>query len=220
MIDPVATTIGAVQRGDLAQLPLVAIAGLVTSIGPCVAPRYLALASLLGGKRRRLVVPAFVAGMLLAYALLGFGAGIIGLVAGHAATIDLILAWVLGLAGIVTLLRRPACAHEAHDCDPMRGTRGAGSAFTLGATSALVVSPCCTPILAAVASMSAFGRDPMTRCVLLATFAVTHALPLFFAGGIGSLWQARARSWSASPASAVVSGTLMLALAGYYGVLA
>jgi cytochrome c biogenesis protein CcdA len=54
---------------------------------------------------------------------------------------------------------------------------------------------------------------------LLAAFAIGHAAPLFAVGTLGSLCARTFRRWNASPAPAVVSGALMLALGAYYGLL-
>jgi thiol:disulfide interchange protein DsbD len=217
MIDPIAISVDAVAHGNIARLPLVVLAGAITSVGPCVAPRYIALAGVLSGPRRAATIGLFVAGMLLSYAALGFGAGVLQLLAGYAAAIYLALAIVLGGAGIATLIREPRCEHA---CGEHAGhARRASAVFTLGAASALVVSPCCTPVVAAVIGLSAFDASPLSRALLLGAFALGHAAPLFFLGAGGSLITARLRRWSAGPAPAVISGTLMLALGLYYGLL-
>lgn len=219
MIDPVALSVDAVARGDASRLPLVALAGILTSFGPCVAPRYVALAALLGRRRKTLTISAFVAGMLTAYAALGFGAGLLAQVAGHASALYAVLAAVLIGGGLFTLLRAPACDH-AHETQPGVAPHRLSGVFSLGAGSALVVSPCCTPVVAAVVGMPAGSADPAARALLLAAFALGHAAPLFVAGALGSACARPLRAWSASPAPAVVSGALMLALGGYYGLLA
>ena len=222
MIDPIATSVDAIFRGDAGRMPLVALAGLITSVGPCVAPRYIALAALAGEGRRTLTVTAFVAGMLAAYVALGFGAGLMGQLAGHASVVYAVLALALAASGLVTLARGPGCTHD-HDADTHAHPRPRrlSGVFSLGAASALVVSPCCTPVVAAVLGMSAVDGNPLSRAALLAAFAAGHAAPLFCAsaGSARSMWSRSVRVWSASPAPAVVSGSLLLALGGYYGLL-
>jgi cytochrome c biogenesis protein CcdA len=216
MIDPIAAAVDAVSRGNLVRLPLVALAGVVTSIGPCVAPRYIAVAALLDHRRPYLTIATFVGGMLVAYTALGFGVGLLGTFAGHASALYLALAAILALTGLKTLLQRPACAH---DVSPLaRPTRLSG-AFSLGAASAFVVSPCCTPVVAAVAGMAAVDGNVVTRVALLAAFALGHAVPLIVAAPGGVLVERISRTWNAGPAPAIVSGTLMLALGLYYGLL-
>lgn len=219
MIDPIAVSVDAIARGDAARVPLVALAGAVTSIGPCVAPRYIALAAVLGERHRMLTVAAFVAGMLTAYLALGFGAGLLQQVAGHASALYVVLAAVLGAAGIWTLLRTPACDHAHHPDGTAARSNRLSAVFSLGAASAFVVSPCCTPVVAAVIGMTALDADPLSRAALLGAFALGHAAPLFFVGSVGSMLSRSHRFWNATPAPAIVSGTLMLALGLYYGML-
>jgi cytochrome c biogenesis protein CcdA len=219
MIDPVAVSVEAIARGNVAHLPLVAFAGMVTSVGPCVAPRYIALAALAGDGRRSLTIAAFVAGMLAAYTALGFGAGLLAEIAGHASVLYLVLALALAAGGVATLLRGSGCAHTHHGATEVRQTARPSAAFSLGAASALVVSPCCTPVVAALIGMTAGEANPLSRAVLLGAFALGHAAPLLAFGSLGSISTRTFRVWNASPAPAIVSGSLMLALAAYYGLL-
>jgi cytochrome c biogenesis protein CcdA len=222
MIDPLAVSVEAIARGDATRLPLVAFAGLVTSLGPCVAPRYIAIVALFGEGQRTLTVAIFVAGMLVAYTALAFGTGLLAQVAGHASVLYLVLAATLASGGVATLVRTPACDHEHHE-----NTRGGekphpprmSGVFSLGAASAFVVSPCCTPVVAAVIGMTATDADPLSRAALLGAFALGHAAPLFLVGSLGTLCTRTFRAWNAGPAPAVVSGSLMLALGVYYGLL-
>lgn len=220
MIDPVALSVDAVVRGDATRLPVVALAGVITSLGPCVAPRYVAVAALLGERRRTLTIAAFVAGMLAAYTALGFGTGLLGQFAGHASALYLILAVALGAGGLRTLLRTPRCNH-AHAEGPRTTVqpRRLSGVFSLGAASAFVVSPCCTPVVAAVLGMTALDGNPLSRAALLGAFALGHAAPLFAVGSLGTICARTFRDWNASPAPVVVSGTLMLGLGAYYGLL-
>ena len=218
MNDPITLSVDAIVRGDATRLPIVALAGAVTSLGPCVAPRYIALAALLGEKRRTLTILTFVGGMLVAYSTLGFGIGILGQLAGHASVLYLVLATALACAGIATLIRNPRCDHT----HPERATaqpRRLSAVFSLGAASAFVVSPCCTPVVAAVLGMTALDGNPVSRGALLGAFALGHAAPLLAAGSLGTLCARTFRTWNAAPAPAIVSGTLMLALGAYYGLL-
>jgi cytochrome c biogenesis protein CcdA len=218
MIDPVALSIDAIARGDSGRLPLVALAGAVTSLGPCVAPRYVAIAALLGNRRQTLTIAAFVAGMVTAYTALGFGAGLLAQVSGHASALYVVLAVALAAGGIITLCRGSSCDHAHHTINEGAKPHRLSGVFSLGAASALVVSPCCTPILAAVVGMSV-DANPTTRAELLAAFALGHAAPLFAVGTFGSLCARTFRTWNASPAPPVVSGALMIALGAYYGLL-
>jgi cytochrome c biogenesis protein CcdA len=217
MIDPIAVAIDGVARGNIARLPLVVMAGALTSVGPCVAPRYVAMAALLRGRRPYLTIATFVTGMLVGYAALGFGIGVLGALAVRASLLYLVLAVVLAIAGVRTLLHDPKCDHE-HGGTIVRPARLSG-VFSLGAASAFVVSPCCTPVVAAIAGLAAFDGNAAARVTLLAGFALGHAAPLFLAAPGSALAARSFHAWNAGPSSAVVSGTLMIALGFYYGLL-
>jgi thiol:disulfide interchange protein DsbD len=217
MSDPLPDAVIAVLHADVARWPVVALAGLVTSLGPCVAPRYVALATLLGGKRRVAPIAAFVAGIVTVYAALGLGVGLLAVVTQHASLLDSVLAFALISSGLVTLLRPPVCDHVRAAATTR--THRLSGIFTLGAASGLVVSPCCTPMLAAVAAFPALDVPPFTRGTLLAVFALGHSAPLLATGLTGAALARRVQRWSAAPAAGVVSGTLLIALGAYYGVL-
>lgn len=217
MNDPLPDAVTAVLHGDIARWPLVALAGMATSIGPCVAPRYVAIATILDGERRALRLVAFIAGVVVVYAVLGLGAGLLGVVTQHASFIDALLAVVLASTGLVTLLRSPACEHE-RPATRVR-TRHLSGIFTLGAASGLVVSPCCTPMIAAVAAFPALDVSPLTRAAMLAVFALGHTSPMLATGLTGAAFAQRVQRWTAGPATSVISGSLLIALGAYYGLL-
>lgn len=214
MIDPISAAIDGLQRGDAAKLPLVVFAGAITSVGPCVAPRYVALAALLQGGSRALITSAFVVGLTSAYALIGCAGGVLGILAVSVDAVDALLAAALFAYGLRTVLAPSLpCTHSSRAVARPR----LSGAFLLGAASAVVVSPCCTPLVAAVVGMTAFDGTPLLGALFLAAFALGHALPLLLGACCGPL-TARFEGWTASGAPAIVSGTLMIALAAYYAV--
>jgi len=215
MIDPIATAIGAIVNGSPDGIPIAAAAGLLTSIGPCVAPRYIALASLLQRPQRTRTVALFVSGMLLAYSVLGYGFGALAIVTRSASIVYVGLSAILIVSGSRMLLRKSACRH--HD-RPATGLRSSG-AFSLGAASALSVSPCCTPVLIAISGLAGAGGSTASRFLVLAAFTIGHAAPLIVAGPIAAAVDRRLPRWHAGPAPAVVSGALMIGLGAYYGLL-
>lgn len=216
MIDLLSSAADALAHHDALRLPLVFAAGTLTSIGPCVAPRYVAVAALLDGSARRIpTVAAFVTGLLLAYSVLGFGVGFAAALWAQATLVYALLSLGLCASGLAVLLRRPR-AHRHADRMPVRSS----AAFSLGASSALIVSPCCTPFVAAIAGSAAFDRAPLVSALLLLTFALGHALPLIVLGIAGPLVTHGFASSKFGAAYGTISGSLMLALGGYYGVLA
>ena len=223
MIDAVTAGLQAVATRSPLAYPLVFAAGAATSIGPCAAPRYVALAALVNASRRpSRIVAAFVAGLIGAYVMLGVAAGALGTLWSASRLVYAALAVVLAVAGITTLLRGGGPSH-VHHCPPA-GDPGVqaslGGTFLLGASSAVVVSPCCTPIVAGIAGLTTASGHTGLGVALLAAFACGHALPIVFAGVLGTRVASALRHVASSHASATVAGTMMLAVAAYYGVLA
>jgi cytochrome c biogenesis protein CcdA len=103
---------------------------------------------------------------------------------------------------------------------PSGGAASFGGVFLLGASSVLVVSPCCTPVVAGIAGLTLATGRTFEGVALLAVFACGHAVPVAFAGLLGDRFASVLRRLAASQAPAIVSGALMIALAAYYGVLA
>jgi cytochrome c biogenesis protein CcdA len=204
--------------------PMIFAAGAVTGVGPCAAPRYVAVAALAGAARRPwAVVAVFGAGVAGAYVALGFAAGTLGTLWSASRTIYLALAVALAASAIATLLRG---GHGTHvSCVGSRsaeipGRASFGGVLLLGASSAFVVAPCCTPVLAGIAGLTVASGRVVDGGALLAAFGCGHALPVLLTGAIGARLSVALRPFSASGAPAVVAGGLMLALAAYYGVLA
>jgi thiol:disulfide interchange protein DsbD len=224
VIDAVSAGLHAVATRSPLAYPLVFAAGAVTSIGPCAAPRYIALAALVNASRRPArIVPAFVAGLIGAYIALGVAAGALGALWSASRLVYAALAVLLAVAGIATLLRGGRDRSHVHGNVPAAhaGARTSlGGTFLLGASSAFVVSPCCTPIVAGIAGLTTASGHAGVGVALLTAFACGHALPIVSAGAIGTRIASAFQPLAASHASAVVGGTLMLALAAYYGVLA
>ena len=193
-------------------------AGAAASIGPCVAPRFIAIAALtVNGTilENATVAASFVAGLVAAYMLFAVGGSFMWRAFQHSSEIYAVGAALMAAAGLLSLTKSAAkCAHP----QPRR-RRPAGSIFLLGASSAMMLSPCCTPVvLAALAYVATTGL--WFSCVVLACFALGHALPVsLMAIGSGAMRTILA-SRALQNATRMIGGSLMLALAGYYAVLA
>jgi len=136
--------------------------------------------------------------------------------------IALLRGWAaaLGTGGLATLLQTSRCNHSRQTRPrASERPRRLSAVFSLGAASAFVVSPCCTPVVAAVLGMTALDGNPLSRAALLGAFALGHAAPLFVVGSLGAFCARTFRTWNATPAPSVVSGTLMLGLGAYYGLM-
>lgn len=216
MIDVLGTGLHAVATRSPLAYPLVFGAGILTSLGPCSAPRYVAVAALANATARpSRPVALFVAGLVGGYACLGSAMSVLTIVRAWSSLVYLVLAIALAVGGMMTLFQRDGHVHGAP-----RGASSDGGAFLLGASSTLVVSPCCTPIIGAIAGLTVVSGRLSDGVLLLAAFGLGHAAPLFAAAFVSGRLSGVLRRVAASPAPAVVAGTLMLGLAAYFGVLA
>jgi cytochrome c-type biogenesis protein len=220
MFDPVTQGLAAVSTRSPYAPALVFAAGAVTSIGPCVAPRFIAVAGLAAGKSRRdtaILVAAFIGGLTTAYAAFGAASSLLGRAAQFSTYTYAALAIVLAAGGCVTLWREErVCAHTK----PSGCNAGAGGALLLGASFALVLSPCCTPVVLGILAYTSAVGSVAYGSALLACYALGHALPIVaVASGMRGVTGMLRRN-SVRQAAAVVSGTLMLALAAFYAVSA
>lgn len=198
---------------------LIFAAGAISSVGPCVAPRFIAIAGIAASAEKsaaRRLVFAFCGGLTVAYAAFGAAATLLAGALQHSGTIYAALAVALAAAGAVTLWR------EEGQCTRAGVQRNAsfGGVFLLGASSALVLSPCCSPIVAAVVAYGAEAGDPVYAAAMLAIFSLGHMLPLIAAAAGATKCVALLSRLTVARAGAVLSGSLMLGLAAYYAVLA
>lgn len=200
-------------------LPSIFIAGLASSAGPCVAPRFITVAALCANRGRVagiLTAAAFTGGLACAFAVFGAAGAVLMSAVKISTGMYLILAATLAAGGVATLLKADACGGHRGRNDSSALSAG----FLLGVSSAFVVSPCCTPMVLAIAAYSSAAETPASGALLCAVYAAGHGLPLMLAavsaGSIGTLFE----RFAMRRAAATLSGSIMLALAGYYGAIA
>ena len=153
------------SSSPLTAIPLVFLAGVLTSLTPCIYPMIPITAAIVGGQsvggeaaprwRTVALTGAYVLGLASVYSLLGLVAGVTGTMFGTISTnpwLYFAMANVLVLAALSMLdvipvrlpssvMRRAATAGT--------GGRAAG-AFVMGSMSGLVAAPCGAPVMAAV----------------------------------------------------------------------
>jgi cytochrome c-type biogenesis protein len=191
-------------------------AGLATSVGPCVAPRYLALSVIAArttGPARWIRIGSFVAGLLACYALLAAAASLIGQLTTFSRSVYLVLALAFLAFGVHALIVRRSCAHAA------KQPSGAGALLT-GTALGLVLSPCCSPVIAMLAAVGVSSGSLATSLSGALAFASGHVAPLVAIGFGFSTFERFAPVRSFSGAGTTISGALALALAAYYALLA
>jgi thiol:disulfide interchange protein DsbD len=141
------------------------IAGVLTSLTPCIYPMIPITAAIVGGQsigeskpprtRTVLLTLSYVAGLAIVYATLGVIAGVTGTIFGTISTnpwLYFTMANVLVLAALAMLdvipIRLPTGLVQKASTV---GTAGRVSgAFIMGAVSGLVAAPCGAPVMAAV----------------------------------------------------------------------
>ena len=146
-------------------IPLVFLAGVLTSLTPCIYPMIPITAAIVGGQtvgertpprwRTVALTFAYVIGLASVYSLLGLIAGLTGTMFGTISTnpwLYFAMANMLVLAALAMLdvipVRLPAALVQRA---ATAGTAGrATGAFVMGAMSGLVAAPCSAPVMAAV----------------------------------------------------------------------
>ena len=193
-------------------LPVLFIAGVLTSFTPCIYPMIPITAAIVGGQsvgeaapsksRTILLTLTYVLGLALVYATLGTIAGMTGTIFGtissnpwlYFAMANLLILAALVLLDVVplrvpsSLLTRAATA----------GTAGRFSgAFVMGAVSGLVAAPCSAPVMAAVLTWVTTTKRGVLGFVYLFTFSLGMCALLvavgFFSGTAARL--PRAGQW-------------------------
>lgn len=218
-MDVVSATLQAEAQREPVALSLAFAAGVLTSVGPCVAPRLIAVLSL-GARRSRtasmLAATAFVFGLCAAYAAWGVATGWVWRAVGFSTLTYALLAVALSVAGA----RRLLYSEECHRHGPAEiPAPQLGAAFLLGVSMALTLSPCCTPIIVGTATYVSQSGALWTSAVLVA-FALGHAMPVIVAAAGGAGIARALSSDTARYAVRTIGGSLFLALGAYYAVLA
>lgn len=221
MIDPLASALDGIAHADLRSTPWAFLAGLSTSIGPCGAPRYLALGTLLStsSQPRMLIVGTYLLGLVGTYTCLCVGAGFLAQVLAHTVLLHLLFASVLVISAGTVLWVEPDHSHQPPEA------RGSAS-FFLGCIGGCTLSPCCSPIVLAFASLNLNERDPIAAGMLAGAFVVGHLALLVLIPVTQNTCLKRLRlgdrvgGFFPRGSAATCTGTLTLALAAYYGLTA
>jgi thiol:disulfide interchange protein DsbD len=153
------------SSSPLTAIPLVFLAGVLTSLTPCIYPMIPITAAIVGGQTVGAEAPprwrtvaltlAYVLGLATVYSILGLIAGLTGTLFGSISTnpwLYFAMANMLILAALAMLdvipVRLPAALVQ-RAATAGTGGRAAG-AFVMGSMSGLVAAPCSAPVMAAV----------------------------------------------------------------------
>ncbi len=212
--------------------PLVFLAGVLTSLTPCIYPMIPITAAIVGGAQRaddgapnrgrtlRLTM-AYVIGLALVYSILGLIAGLTGSMFGTISTnpwLYFAMANVLIIAALSMLdvlpIRLPTWLLTRATAAGQNG--GWVGAFVMGAMSGLVAAPCGAPVMASVLTWVATTRSAVLGFLYLFVFSLGMCSLLVVVGltsgsasklprsGVWMLWVKR------------VFAVLMIGVAEYY----
>ncbi len=215
----------------LVAIPTLFVAGLATSLTPCIYPMIPITAGVSGGsaaarpsrKRTAALTLTYAAGLALLYAILGLVAGLSGTLFGTVSASP----WARLAIGNLLLLLALAMLDVIPVAAPNRiaawaGRLGGGSypgVFLMGATSGIVAAPCGAPAFAAVLTWVAATRSGALGFLYLFVFSLgmTAILVLvgLFSGALTALPKSgRWMTWIKKGA-----GVVLLGMAEYYFIL-
>jgi cytochrome c-type biogenesis protein len=220
----------ALRTQPLAASAALFVAGLATSLTPCVYPMIPITAGILGGAgterrsrgRTLSLTLAYVLGVALVYSLLGLIAGLSGTLFGTVSSSpwalflmgNLLLVFGLALLDVFTV-KVPARA--AAWAGRIRGD-SLGGVFALGATSGLVAAPCGAPAFAAVLTFVSTTGSAALGFLYLFVFSLGLTALLVVVGLSSGRLAALPRSGAWTLAIKRFGGVLLLAMAEYYFV--
>jgi thiol:disulfide interchange protein DsbD len=219
------------SSSPLTALPILFIAGVLTSLAPCIYPMIPITAAIVGGSavgdaprpRSRTVILTltYVLGLALAYASVGLFAGLTGTLFGSVSTNP----WVyFAMANLLVI-----AALAMFDVIPVRvptwlltraSTAGKGGSlygvFVMGAASGLVAAPCSAPVMAAVLTWVTATKSGALGFIYLFVFSLGMCTILvvvgLFSGTLARL--PRAGGWMVWIKR--VFAVIMLGVAEYY----
>jgi cytochrome c-type biogenesis protein len=212
-------------------LGLVFLAGVLTSLNPCIYPMIPITAAIVGGQtvgeerppRWRTVILTFsyVGGLAAVYSALGLFAGMTGTMFGTISTdpwlyfamANMLIVAALAMLDVIPIRLPAALARRAATA----GTGGrAGGAFVMGSMSGLVAAPCGAPVMAAILTWVGTQGSPTLGFVYLLVFSLGMCTLLVLVGlSSGALARLpRAGTWMVWVKRSF--GVLMLAVAEYY----
>jgi len=193
---------------SVSSLAVLYFAGLLTSFSPCslgLLPLTISYISSAAGEREDKAVffptVAFALGLATVFCGFGLSVSLVGGVFGSSGNENLFGSLILGgVSGsiaiamglqLLELVKLPIPSFEIGNFggDDVDQTGGGGSAlfrtFLLGGSSALVASPCATPVLTSILAFVAASRDPLLGSVLLFIYTIGYSTPLLIVGASG-----------------------------------
>lgn len=208
---------------SLVSLGIIFLAGLITSLTPCMLSMLPITIGYIGGYesqgRGRAIAQSswFALGLATTLAILGIIATTIGKVYGQIGVgLPIVVSFIAIIMGLNLLELIPLRFPSIGATDWITEDLPAGvRSYLLGLTFGLVASPCSTPVLATLLAWVASTQDLLVGAGLLLAYAVGYVAPLVIAGSftasIKNILELRRWSGWINP----VSGILLLS----FGIL-
>jgi cytochrome c-type biogenesis protein len=199
-------------------LTVVGLAGLLTSLSPCLLSMLPIMVGYMGGyeteNRSEAAFRAFsfALGLATTLAALGLVASLFGKVYGQVGVgLPIVVSAIAIIMGLNLLGALPISLPSFNTPSTGELDLPAGlKSYVLGLTFGIVASPCSTPVLATLLAWISTRQDPLLGSALLFAYAVGYVLPLVLAGTFTAFLKRllEVRQWSGwiTPAS----GALLL----------
>jgi cytochrome c-type biogenesis protein len=187
---------------SVTSLAIALAGGAASFISPCVLPLLPAYLSFVSGlsvedvrKGNRRVLwgtLAFVLGFSVVFTLLGAGFSFLGFLVQNQQVLRIVGGVLLILLGLILVgLAIPAFMQREVRPFLSRAPGGPAGAFVMGVAFAFGWTPCVGPILGAILTMAAAGKDPAAGALLLFVYSLGMGIP-FLAAGLFAGWALRA----------------------------
>lgn len=181
----------AIQNSLPMALPIVFIAGVISSFGPCIfttlplAVGYMGNSDIQDRKRGVFYAGAFTAGLSLTFVILGILTAFLGMILlkySKFLTVALALVMIFSALYMLDVLnfkkKQNVCSIEEK---PRR--KGVLGIFLLGMFGGFASTPCATPVLAAILSFVTVSGNVLFGALLLLFYSLGHSV-LYFAAGL------------------------------------
>lgn len=216
MLESTAIALNTAARGSLYAMPAAALAGAISSAGPCIVPRCIVLGAISSKYSRGTAIAngaSFFGGTVLAHGSFAIFATMVakllsgsrwsyGALAAGLAAAGLRVLWDTG-SSFTRTGKPPTC----------------GTSALLGMALSLVPSACCAPVILCLLSLTSAGGNMLFSFAVLACFAIGHCVALSVVTLSGRRLETTLQRLGGGRTAAVIAGSIMLGMSGYYAIL-
>ncbi|MCA9507248.1 MAG: thioredoxin family protein [Myxococcales bacterium] len=202
------------------------IAGLVSTLSPCIYPLIPITLSVMGARRYEnrltgfLVASCYVLGMSIVYSCLGIISASLGIISGSLMQNSLVLFIIAGIFiifsmamfGVVNIVLPQTFLNKLSSL----GGAGFKGAFIMGLVAGVIAAPCTGPVLGFILTLIAQEQHISAGFSLMAFFSLGMGLPFLLLGTFSSLLSHMPKSGLWMEKVKQVLGALILGAAFYY----